>query len=567
MPAGAVNPFRADTQAVLAAASRQLNLAASLAGEARTAALDEFDRLNDRAEELVRLGLMWAEQLLDEVIDRLDEMVREEEARQSDILGTLLALFNRLRRETGRGPAPRRELERVPPTAPIPVPAPRPARPAAPIEVEPVVVAETVDVHARDTDFDKLHPVVREWVRKMIADLEAEDIPLRVFEACRAPERQGFLFAKGRDTAGRIVDRRQVVTFAKPWHSYHQYGLAVDMVIYRDGRWSWDDSTPETRAWWERYHAIARKHGLEPLSFETPHVQLAGTKASSLRAGEYPADGDAAWREALHAAIGRWPGSDKPPLAEAAERPSMAVMAVDWSGLPPVRPLDWHAHNGGQEWRVDDAGVYLRGIGNGLAPLRTDGAPLTCGRIVELYGSEIAAAARKHGVAPELLIMIIAAESSVLRPDDFTGPRSFVWDGDAVVHATGDPDLDGRETGDYKAGPMAIAADRARAINRSRNLGHDATELFAFFKNKPRSAPADLGLYRAGITLDVGAALIGQQIPVTGTDPILVAAAYSHGAIAASSTSVWHLMAAGDYLDRAASWFGDACEVLKALGR
>jgi peptidoglycan LD-endopeptidase CwlK len=567
MPDSVDNPFRAEIDAALAASTRQIRRARTLTGDERIAALNEAERLNDLGRELLQLGLKWAELRLVEVVQRVEQMVQEEEARQSDVLGTIRVLLDRLAERVGRGAARFHE------GAPLHTPAPTPVATLRPVELAPHVIAAslagnaTIDVHGRDTDLEKLHPSVRERVSKVVADLDAENIPLRVFEAYRAPERQVFLFAKGRDDSGQIVDRRQVVTFARPWHSYHQYGLAVDMVIHRDGRWSWDDSTPEKRAWWSRYHDIARNHGLEPLSFEKPHVQLAGTKTSSLRAGDYPAGGDKSWREALHAAIERWPDGDKPPLADVADRPSIASVTQDWSDMPPIRPLDWHAHLGGQEWRVDRAGVYLRGISHGLEPLRTDGAPLTCGRIIELYGAEIAAAARKHAVPPELLIMIIATEWSALRHDDFTGPKTFVWKGDTVVHATGDSSVDGSATGDYCAGPMALAADRARGLNRAKNLGYDSEQAFPFFKSKPRSAPSDLALYRAEIALDVGAALISEQMAITGTDPILVAATYSHGSLAATSTSVWRLMAVGDYIDRAACWFGDACELLIAQGR
>lgn len=58
-------------------------------------------------------------------------------------------------------------------------------------------------------------------------------IPLRLFETYREPKRQEVLYAKGRTTPGKII------TNAKPLRSYHQYGLAADLVLWEDGAWSW----------------------------------------------------------------------------------------------------------------------------------------------------------------------------------------------------------------------------------------------------------------------------------------------------------------------------------------
>ena len=110
-----------------------------------------------------------------------------------------------------------------------------------------------------------LHPLLRKalWVMQPI--LQAEGYPFGIFEGFRSPERQAKLYARGRTSPGRIITR------AKAWESYHQYGLAADMVALPEGKWSW--SVPQ--AWWDRLHALGREHGLEALSFEQPHLQLA----------------------------------------------------------------------------------------------------------------------------------------------------------------------------------------------------------------------------------------------------------------------------------------------------
>jgi peptidoglycan L-alanyl-D-glutamate endopeptidase CwlK len=117
-----------------------------------------------------------------------------------------------------------------------------------------------------------------------------------LFEGYRSPRRQQLLYAQGRTLPGPVVTR------ALPWKSYHQYGLAADFVLFENGQWSWDTSGAKA-AWWKRLTGIGRELGLEPLSFEMPHLQLAGLKIEDLAIGRYPAGGDATWKTALDSAL------------------------------------------------------------------------------------------------------------------------------------------------------------------------------------------------------------------------------------------------------------------------
>lgn len=177
---------------------------------------------------------------------------------------------------------------------------------------------------ARRADLEGLHPVVRAAVVGVLEDVRAANLPFRLFESYRSPERQAMLFAQGRTAPGDIV------TKARPWTSYHQYGLAADFVLFIDGKWSWSANGVLARAW-DQLHEIGRKHGLEPLSWERPHLQLIGTTIERLRAGDYPPGGDSDWAETLQAAIAQWPGpgappapkvpSDRPPLEDTGPEP------------------------------------------------------------------------------------------------------------------------------------------------------------------------------------------------------------------------------------------------------
>ncbi len=164
----------------------------------------------------------------------------------------------------------------------------------------------------RNTDLSLLHPVVRKAVEAVLADLQKAKIPLFVFEAFRSPERQAYLYAQGRTRPGSIV------TYAKPWQSYHQYGLAVDLVFGGPGAWTWDEPR---RGMWRQMHEMGARHGLMRLDFETPHLQLAGTSSSALQAGAYPVGGDRSWVDNLNAAISGWRLSPPaPPKASLAAR-------------------------------------------------------------------------------------------------------------------------------------------------------------------------------------------------------------------------------------------------------
>ncbi|NEU08637.1 hypothetical protein GZH53_09970 [Flavihumibacter sp. R14] len=149
----------------------------------------------------------------------------------------------------------------------------------------------------RHNNIMHLHPTVRTAAVKVVMQLQSENIPFKIFEAYRYPQRQADLYAQGRTKPGRKV------TFAKPWSSYHQYGLAADFVLLINGNWSWDASG-NNKFLWQRLHEIGANEGLMRLNFELPHLQLAGTSINALREGEYPPKSDKSWFDNLTSAIG-----------------------------------------------------------------------------------------------------------------------------------------------------------------------------------------------------------------------------------------------------------------------
>ncbi len=404
-------------------------------------------------------------------------------------------------------------------------------------------------------DLTLLHPAMRERVRQLMDDIQAENLPLKVFEAWRSPERQSSLYAQGRTSPG------QKVTFARAWESYHQYGLAVDIVGFVNGGWTWDLPEPV----WAKMHELGAAHGLERLGFETPHLQLADLKIGDLMKGRWPDGGDTSWRDAMETAIARWNGDPPaPPMAGSEpERPAIVAQAggraLDWAGTPTVGSSDWHSHFNGQEWRHDGDGIYLHAAPS--RPVRSPGAPVTCQAILDRFGHEIRKASMAYGVPPEIIVMTIATETAFARKTGFTGPTTFRWEAKVEVK-----DVQPTTFGDYSAGPMQTLATTAREVIRTLKLAYpDPFTAAPYFAKHPDPAPAEHPLYAAGPNIDIGTAEIKTRWGHTGTDPILVAAAYNAGGLYQTGDNPWHLRSYGDHLDRAAQWFGDACFVLSAL--
>jgi peptidoglycan L-alanyl-D-glutamate endopeptidase CwlK len=427
--------------------------------------------------------------------------------------------------------------------------APRPAI-SAPAPTTLRTPSAAVNANRR-ADLEALHPVVRRKVKAVQKKLDAAGIPMKVFETFRSPHRQAKLFARGRTAPGSRV------TNARAWESYHQYGMAADFVRFENGKWNWNTRTVAERAQWDQFHDIARAEGLEPLSWEKPHVQLVGHSLTRLMNGDYPEGADDSWAANLTEAIAGWSDPGAPPFPDDAERPPMHPVTPG-----PTSTNDWHAVNGGDAWAYDKGGVYTRKPNGDLKVWRTAGAPITVQEVLAQMGDAIRAASRKYDVAPELIVMTIATETAAFRRVGFTGPDTFHWEQGYTVGATGDPQLDGKEKGDYSAGPMQVLSDTARWMNNVYDLRYNNATDFAFFKNKPNPKTDHIGLYDVDICIDVGAAYIRHNMARTGDNPLLVAAAYNAGGIYPSSQNHWRIRSHGTHLDRAAEWYGDACFVL-----
>jgi peptidoglycan L-alanyl-D-glutamate endopeptidase CwlK len=134
-------------------------------------------------------------------------------------------------------------------------------------------------------DLNDLHPTVRALARAHLAACEAAGIDLIITSTLRDNESQTALYNQGRyGNPGRIV------TNARAGQSWHNWGLAYDVVPLRAGKPVWG-TTGEDLELWERVGELGKACGLEWAGDwanfkEYPHFQYtAGLTLADMNAG------------------------------------------------------------------------------------------------------------------------------------------------------------------------------------------------------------------------------------------------------------------------------------------
>lgn len=114
-------------------------------------------------------------------------------------------------------------------------------------------LGNTWDRHT-DRRISFLHPSIQERTTAFINKADKEFcIQLRITSDghFRSFEKQNELYDKGRSTAGKIV------THAKGGGSYHNYGLAIDVVEIKDGKAIWNNPN------WAKIGTIGKSFGFD----------------------------------------------------------------------------------------------------------------------------------------------------------------------------------------------------------------------------------------------------------------------------------------------------------------
>lgn len=145
---------------------------------------------------------------------------------------------------------------------------------------------------ADSRDLADLHPRVRVMAERLLADAIAAGIPLTVTFTLRSMATQATLYAQGRTCPGCVV------TNARPGYSFHNYGLALDVVPTELLKLSHWGDTPahqaRTDALWAKLGTIGLgvgfRWGGEFRSIrDRPHFEWSGDLTlADLRAGARP---------------------------------------------------------------------------------------------------------------------------------------------------------------------------------------------------------------------------------------------------------------------------------------
>lgn len=161
-----------------------------------------------------------------------------------------------------------------------------------------------------------LHPDFREPALRAFGRADQRGLKITITSSLRTYAEQEELYAQGRTKPG------DVVTKARPGYSYHNFGLAFDFAVIKDGRLLWDEKHPH----WTEFVRIAKAEGLawggDWQSFrDYPHVELANAPSlAALRArypqGWQPEDraAEVRRRDQAERALGRWEVADDLPL-------------------------------------------------------------------------------------------------------------------------------------------------------------------------------------------------------------------------------------------------------------
>lgn len=123
----------------------------------------------------------------------------------------------------------------------------------------------------------QLHPKVRGTMMAFIVECEQTiKTTFRVAQGWRTFEEQDKIYEQFRDRKdndgdGRVDESDERVTKVRGGYSYHNYGLAVDLVEMKDGKPNWNFD-------YAKLESIAKKYGIKwgyrEWKFDKPHFHI-----------------------------------------------------------------------------------------------------------------------------------------------------------------------------------------------------------------------------------------------------------------------------------------------------
>lgn len=132
---------------------------------------------------------------------------------------------------------------------------------------------------ASEKRLTQVHPALASRVRWMIEHLATKGHTIEVVQGLRTFEEQDALFAQGRTRPGQIVTR------ARGGESNHNYGLAVDLCPFVNGKPDWN----APHSVWLAIGEAAAARGLQwggnwKKFIDKPHVELGNLTVSQCMA-------------------------------------------------------------------------------------------------------------------------------------------------------------------------------------------------------------------------------------------------------------------------------------------
>lgn len=103
----------------------------------------------------------------------------------------------------------------------------------------------------------KIQQVFRNWIAECQLLAKAHGYEYKAISGNRTWEEQAKIYAQGRTAPGKIV------TNAKPGFSNHNYGIAVDMGVFKDGKYLDEHKPSEAEAFHKKAATIAEKYNIE----------------------------------------------------------------------------------------------------------------------------------------------------------------------------------------------------------------------------------------------------------------------------------------------------------------
>jgi hypothetical protein len=159
----------------------------------------------------------------------------------------------------------------------------------------PTAGAASVPTPLSSQRLGRLHPLVQARGAAFLELCAHAGLSVLVSQGWRTWEEQDVLYAKGR--AVPPIGRKHVVTMAKGGQSYHNFGLAFDIVVLDAvGKADWNTSHPG----WSTAGALGKSVGLEwggdwPRFKDLPHFQYTGGLSLRDCRASYAEGLDALW--------------------------------------------------------------------------------------------------------------------------------------------------------------------------------------------------------------------------------------------------------------------------------